>query len=64
MAGNFFVEVGSDEWEAWSKVRHWPQNDFKVDGRYKRGWYFSTPWPSSDFKPKLNGGPALHEAVG
>src|SRR5262249_17284217 len=53
MAGNCFVEVGSDEWEAWSKVRHWPQNDFDVDGngRHKRGWYFPTPWPSSEFKP-------------
>jgi len=68
MAGNCFVEVGSDEWEAWSKVRHWPQNDFDVDGngRHKRGWYFPTPWPSSEFKPKLNGGsvPVQSGAVG
>src|SRR5262249_55334338 len=37
-----FVEVDTPEWEAWSKVRRWPQKDFKVDGRYKRGWWFQS----------------------
>jgi uncharacterized protein YdaU (DUF1376 family) len=53
--GGEFVEVESPEWEAWSKLNHWPQNDFKVDGRVRRGWWFPTRWPSSEFKPKLNG---------
>ena len=54
----YFVEVDTPEWVAWSKVRHWPEKDFKVDGRYKRGWWFRSAWPSSELKPKINGGSA------
>ena len=53
-----FIEVDSPEWEAWSKLKHWPQNDFRVDGRIRRGWHFPTRWPSSEYRPKLNGGSA------
>jgi hypothetical protein len=54
----FFVEVDSPEWEAWSKLRHWPPRDCRINGRIKRGWWFRSAWPSSELKPKLNGGSA------
>ena len=31
-----FVPVDSPAWAAWSKLRRWPQSDFKIDGRYQR----------------------------
>jgi uncharacterized protein YdaU (DUF1376 family) len=45
-----FVEVDTTEWKAWSKCplpgkKGWPEQDFRVDGRIKRGWYFPTPTP-------------------
>ena len=65
MAGDCFVEIDTPEWEAWSKVKRWPQNDFKINGHFKRGWYFRTAWPTSEFKSKLNGHSApISEAVG
>lgn len=42
-----FVEYDSPQWQAWSKLRRWPQHDFKVDGRYRRGWYFDSEWPNA-----------------
>lgn len=41
-----FVEIDSPQWKAWRRLRSWPQNDFRVDGRYRRGWYFPTEWPA------------------
>jgi hypothetical protein len=46
------------QWEAWSKIKRWPQTDSHVDGRIKRGWWFPSEWPSSEDKSKLNGGSA------
>lgn len=54
----FFVEVDSPEWEAWSKLEHWPERDLRINGRIRRGWMFPSLWPSSELKPKPNGGSA------
>jgi hypothetical protein len=54
----FFVEVDSPEWEAWSKLKPWPQRDFRISGRIKRGWWFRSAWPTSELPSKLNGGSA------
>lgn len=40
-----FIEVDSPQWKAWCERRSWPQNDFRIDGRYRRGWFFPTEWP-------------------
>ena len=50
----FFVAVDTEQWEGWSKVRKWPEKDFKVDGRYQRGWWFESEWPP-DHKPQMEG---------
>jgi uncharacterized protein YdaU (DUF1376 family) len=62
-AGDCFVEVDTPEWKAWSQLKHWPQNDFRVGGRIKRGWWFRTEWPSSGFKPRANGPAALRSEI-
>jgi uncharacterized protein YdaU (DUF1376 family) len=56
--GMHFLEVESPEHKAWSKLRRWPERDIRVDGRIQRGWIFPSPWPSSELKPKPNGGSA------
>jgi uncharacterized protein YdaU (DUF1376 family) len=62
--GGEFIEVESPEWAAWSTLRHWPQNDFRVDGRIRRGWHFPTRWPTCEY-PKSNGRSApLAQKVG
>ena len=43
-----FVPVDSPAWAAWSKLRRWPQSDFKIDGRYQRGWHFNSEWPEGE----------------
>lgn len=40
-----FVEVGSPQWIAWSKLRRWPETDHIIGSRVKRGWWFKTEWP-------------------
>ena len=40
-----FVEVDTKQWQAWSQIRRWPQTDHRIDGRLKRGWWFSSEYP-------------------
>jgi hypothetical protein len=40
-----FVEAETPQWEAWSKLKRWPQTDSRIDGRIKRGWWFPSEWP-------------------
>ena len=56
--GMHFLDVNSREYRAWSKLKRWPQRDFRVNGRIRRGWIFPSPWPTSELKSKLNGGSA------
>jgi uncharacterized protein YdaU (DUF1376 family) len=61
-----FIEVGTPEWEAWSKVKRWPQTDRRANGTVKRGWWFRTEWPTCEFKSNANGSAPLarSEAIG
>jgi hypothetical protein len=46
-----FLEAGTPQSEAWNRDRRtregrgYPEKDFKIDGRIKRGWYFPADWP-------------------
>ena len=69
--GMHFLDIDSEEYAAWSEyaswagLKRWPQRDFRVNGRTRRGWVFPSLWPTSELKPKLNGGSAPQtEAVG
>ena len=51
-ATRVFYPIESDNYKAWDAhfrdVLHRggaPENDYKIDGRYQRGWTFETPWP-------------------
>ncbi len=41
-----FVDEGSAQWQAWKKLHplRTPM-DFKIEGRYRRGWYYPSEWP-------------------
>jgi hypothetical protein len=45
--GKVFIETETPQWEAWRryKGRRIPENDFKIDGRFRRGWYLPSEWP-------------------
>ena len=54
VATKVFVPVDTPQWEAWSNIRKWPEQDFKIDGHYRRGWWFESEWPP-DHKPNGEG---------
>lgn len=63
--GKIFIEVDSPEWEAWSKLKRWPQTDSRANGRVKRGWWFRSAWPTSEFNPNSNNCSApISKAIG
>jgi hypothetical protein len=39
-----------------AKVRRWPEREFRVEGRIRRGWYFPSPIPTEQDLRAGNGG--------
>ena len=64
--GRVFVEYESPEWDAWCRATDkFPRHQqIRIDGRLKWGRFFPTAWPTSEFKPKLNGGSAPISEIG
>jgi len=64
LARDCFVEAGTPEWSAWQKVKSFPEREFRVEGRIKRGWYFPSPTPTAETAEKPNGGSAPPDSLG
>ena len=64
VARDCFVEAGTPEWSAWQKVKSFPEREFRVEGRIKRGWYFPSPTPTAETAEKPNGGSAPPDSLG
>ena len=48
--GKVFIETETPQWETWRryKGRRIREDDFKIDGRYRRGWYLPSEWPPGE----------------